>query len=117
MKFKVPIRVSVAPVQTYARVIEVEAASREEARLLIMCFKDPGNTILSDAIGSPGWKSVGGRLGPILPHLTTYDIYLAEDDLEAWAAHPAESPRPQSEAKPSAGKEARDEQHQSDGDL
>lgn len=84
-KYRVPIRVSVAPVQTYAKTIEVEASSRKEAANII-AQHGCANSVLSDAINSPGWKPVGGRLDPIQPHLTPYDTYLAEDDLATWAA-------------------------------
>lgn len=84
MKFRVPIRVSVAPVQTYAKTIEVEAASREEAERIILERVRPGNTVLSDAINAPGWKPVGGRLDPIRPNKTYYDTYLDEEDLAEW---------------------------------
>lgn len=84
-KFKVPLRVSVAPVQTYAKTITVEAASREEAEKIIRQIIDPGNMVLVDAINSVGWKPVCRRLGQIQPHLTAYDTYLDERALAEWA--------------------------------
>lgn len=85
-KFRVPIQVSVAPVQTYSKTITVEAASRAEAARIIKGHVQYGNSVLSDAINSPGWKVVGGRLEPIQPDKTAYDHYLNEEALDSWAA-------------------------------
>lgn len=86
MKFKVPIRVSVAPVRTFTKTIIVEASSRKEAIDLIRGDMRPGNSILSDAINSPGWKAVGGRMEPARPDRTSYEAYLDEDALNEWGA-------------------------------
>lgn len=84
--YRVPVLVSVAPVQTYRRVVSVEASSPQEAADLILQYRRPGNSILSDAIDAPGWRSVGGRLGPIRPDRTTYDTYIDERSLGEWVA-------------------------------
>lgn len=82
-KYKVPVRVSVAPVQTYIKIVTVEAGSRKEAAAKIC-------DTISDRISEPGWKSVGGLLGAIRPDHTVYDTYLDELSLEQWTA--AEEP-------------------------
>lgn len=79
-KYRVPIRVSVAPVQTYERVVTVEAVSRKEAMNIIR-----SGTRVRELVDTPGWKSVGGRLETTRPDLTTYETYLDERSLEKWA--------------------------------
>ena len=84
--YRVPVLVSVAPVQTYRKVVSVEASSPQEAADLILQCRRPGNSILSDAIDAPGWRSVGGRLGPIRPDRTVYDTYFDERSIGEWVA-------------------------------
>lgn len=84
--YDIPITVNVAPVQTYRKTIKVEAETPAQAARLVQAYERPGNSILQDAINSPGWKPVGGRLEPIPPHLTAYDTYLDTPDLDAWVA-------------------------------
>jgi hypothetical protein len=83
-KYRVPVRVGVAPVQTYERVVTVEANSRREAREIILSGR-----FISDLIDRPGWKPVGGRLETTRPDQTSYETYLDENGLEIWANEPA----------------------------
>lgn len=77
-RFKVPVRVSVAPVQTFEKVVTVDADSRAEAARKI------GDAI-TNIIHSPGWRAVGGRVGTLRPDLTFYDTQLDERGLSEWA--------------------------------
>jgi hypothetical protein len=79
MKYRVPVRVSVAPVQTYKRTVVVEAASRAEAAR-------KASAQITDLIDTPGWKPVGGRLDAIRPDLTAYHTYLDEQSLDDWVS-------------------------------
>jgi hypothetical protein len=81
--FRVPIMVSVAPVQTYRKTVAVEAVSRQEAADILRGRIRPGNSSLSDAISSGGWKALG-RLGAVKPDRTYYDTYLDERSLDEW---------------------------------
>jgi hypothetical protein len=77
-KFKVPVCVNVAPVQTYKKTVTIEAKDRKAAALA-------ARKQLGELVDSPGWRPIGGRVGPIRPDLTTYDTYLDELALNEWA--------------------------------
>jgi len=82
--YRVPVTVSVAPVMTYDRSIVVEAESRAAAAQAV-------RERISEIVNEGKWRA-RGHLGCYRPELTVYDTYLAEDDLDAWAA--AEGPSP-----------------------
>lgn len=77
-KFRVPVRVNVAPVQTYEKTRDVFAASRVEAAQMIR-----DNLLLSLKAG--GWKAAG-RLQTLRPERTPYDVYLDEEALDRWVS-------------------------------
>jgi hypothetical protein len=76
-KFRVPVRVGVAPVQSYERFVVVDAADRRAAAIFI-------SENISTLIHRPGWRVVGRRLAAIRPDRTTYDTYLDYHELEEW---------------------------------
>lgn len=83
-KYRVPVRIAVAPVQTFQRTIVVEAGSPIEAARLVA-----GR--IGELSHQPGWRAIDGRLGPMRPDKTEYHAYLDEDGLAKWAAeHPQE---------------------------
>jgi len=90
-KYRVPVRVSVAPVYTYERFVTIEASSRSEAYRKMMSQIG----FFEALIHKPGWKPVRPDLdGSVRPHLTTYDTYPDEEHLEEWVREEDKDFRP-----------------------